>query len=76
MVDSYFQGERESGSVLGPIRKVSIPEVHVSHFGVIPESEPGKWHLTHQHRRVAAVCMTELARKCVPSLTCPYMRRW
>ena len=31
-----------------------------SAFGVIPKSEPGKWHLTHQHRRVA-VCMTELA---------------
>ena len=37
-----------------------MPEVHVSPFGVIPKSEPGKWHLTHQHRRVA-VCMTELA---------------
>ena len=73
MVDSYFQGERESGSVLDLIRKVSMPEVHVSHFVVIPESEPGKWHLTHQHQRVAAA---ELARKCVPSLTCPYMRRW
>ena len=45
VVETYLQGEREGGRVLGPFRKDLMPEVHVSPFGVIPKSEPGKWRL-------------------------------
>ena len=45
VVESYLREERESGRVLGPFRRDLMPEVHVSPFGVIPKSEPGKWRL-------------------------------
>ena len=45
VVETYLQGEQEGSRVLGPFRKDLMPEVHVSPFGVIPKSEPGKWRL-------------------------------
>lgn len=38
VVESYVQGEREAGRLLGPW-------VQVSPFGVIPKKDPGKWRL-------------------------------
>lgn len=31
--------------MLGPFQRSQFPEVHVSPFGVIPKSDPGKWRL-------------------------------
>ena len=45
VVEGYIQGEREMGRLLGPLNRESFPDVHVSPFGVIPKSEPGKWRL-------------------------------
>ena len=45
VVEEYLHGEREAGRLLGPFRRSLFPEVHVSPFGVIPKSEPGKWRL-------------------------------
>ena len=45
VVDEYIQREREAGRLLGPFKRQDWPSVHVSPFGVIPKSEPGKWRL-------------------------------
>ena len=45
VVEEYIHKEREAGRLLGPFQPSAFPEVHVNPFGVIPKSEPGKWHL-------------------------------
>ena len=45
VVEQYIRSECEAGRLLGPLERSSYPQVHVSPFGVIPKSEPGKWRL-------------------------------
>ena len=45
VVEEYLYGEKEAGRLLGPFRPSLFPDVHISPFGVIPKSEPGKWRL-------------------------------
>ena len=45
VVGSYITREKEAGRLLGPVPRNTLPEVHVSPFGVIPKSEEGKWRL-------------------------------
>ena len=45
VVEKYIGVECEAKRVLGPYVKSHFPYVHVSPFGVIPKSEPGKWRL-------------------------------
>ena len=34
-----------SGRVIGPLPLHSVPQLHISSFGVIPKKTPGKWRL-------------------------------
>lgn len=45
VVREYIQKECEAGRILGPLDPQLFPEVHVSRFGVIPKTDPGKWRL-------------------------------
>ena len=44
-VERYIGSEREARRLLGPMERNRFPQVHISPFGVIPKSEPGKWRL-------------------------------
>ena len=44
IIDNYLANEMKNGRVLGPFPKGSIPQVQISHQGVIPKkSNPAKW---------------------------------
>ena len=46
VVDNYLQIEITAGRVVGPFSVKSLPEVHISRFGVIPKNHnPDKWRL-------------------------------
>lgn len=45
VVERYIGVECEARRVLGPLERSRFPRVHISPFGVIPKSEPGKWRL-------------------------------
>ena len=46
IVDDYLQNEITAGRVVGPFPAKSLPEVHISRFGVIPKNHhPDKWRL-------------------------------
>ena len=45
VVEKYIGGECAAKRLLGPFDRSRFPHVHVSPFGVIPKSEPGKWRL-------------------------------
>ena len=46
VVDNYLQNETTAGRVVGPFLAKSLPEVHISWFGVIPKNHhPDKWRL-------------------------------
>ena len=45
VVERYIGAECEARRLLGPLERSRFPQVHVSPFGVIPKSEPGKWRL-------------------------------
>ena len=45
VVEQYISAECEARRLLGPLDRSKFPQVHVSPFGVIPKSEPGKWRL-------------------------------
>lgn len=45
VVEKYIGGECAAKRLLGPFDRSHFPHVHVSPFGVIPKSEPGKWRL-------------------------------
>ena len=45
VVEQYIGSECDARRLLGPLEKSSYPQIHVSPFGVIPKSEPGKWRL-------------------------------
>ena len=53
MVRDYLAKECLLGRVLGPFDPASLPEVHVSRFGVIPKGQPasGASSSTCHHRR-------------------------
>ena len=45
-IDEYLQNELDKGRVAGPFVHPPWPNLHVSHFGVIPKKhQPGKWRL-------------------------------
>ena len=44
-VEKYIGGECAAKRLLGPFDRSQFPHVHVSPFGVIPKSKPGKWRL-------------------------------
>ena len=45
VVEQYIGVECEARRLIGPLDRTKFPQVHISPFGVIPKSEPGKWHL-------------------------------
>ena len=45
VVDDYITKECAAGRILGPFYPHMFPEVQVSRFGVIRNSEPGSWRL-------------------------------
>jgi len=45
VVDNYLLSEVSIGQVVGPFLPRAVPHVHISRFGVIPKSQPGKWRL-------------------------------
>ena len=45
VVDQYLLTEHSLGRVTGPFVSPLFPNLHVSWFGVIPKSQPGKWRL-------------------------------
>ena len=44
-VSKYLEEEIAKGRIIGPLNARSLPEVHVSPFGVIPKGSTGKWRL-------------------------------
>lgn len=44
-IEAYLGEETSLGRIAGPFSRHQFPEVHVSRFGVIPKSTPGKWRL-------------------------------
>ena len=45
VVREYLAKECSEGRVLGPLLPTTLPQVHTSHFGVIPKGSTGKWCL-------------------------------
>ena len=45
VVDEYLANELKESRIAGPFKKGSIPDAHVSRFGVIPKKSSGKWQL-------------------------------
>ena len=45
VVTQYLESECRAGRVVGPLSIEEFPFVHISRFGVIPKSTPGKWRL-------------------------------
>lgn len=46
VIDQYLRTELEKGRVAGPFSIASIPNLHISRFGIIPKKyQPGKWWL-------------------------------
>ena len=46
VVRDYLEAELRRGTMLGPLSREEVPEVHLNRFGVIPKSsQPGKWRL-------------------------------
>ena len=43
IVDENLGREVAAKRLLGPLTRDSLPAVHISPFGVIPKSQPGKW---------------------------------
>jgi len=45
-VEKYLAEEITAGRVAGPFQKSSVPQAHVSQFGIIPKNhQPNKWRL-------------------------------
>ena len=45
-VNQYLADEIDQHRIAGPFRKSTIPQAHISRFGVIPKShQPNKWRL-------------------------------
>ena len=45
VVDEYLANELKECRIAGPFKKGSIPDAHVSRFGVSPKKSAGKWRL-------------------------------
>ena len=46
VIDQYLRSELEKGHVAGPFFIAPIPNLHISHFRIIPRKyQPGKWRL-------------------------------
>ena len=46
VIDQYLRTELEKGCVAGPFSIALIPNLHISHFGIIPKKyQPEKWGL-------------------------------
>ena len=45
VIAQYVESECRAGRVVGPLSMEEFPFVHISRFGVIPKSAPGKWRL-------------------------------
>ena len=46
VVEDYLQKEVALGRVIGPFSLSRVPNLQISHFGVIPKNhQPGKWRL-------------------------------
>ena len=45
IVTDYLSTEISLGRVGGPFPPKAVPQVHISHFGVIPKGQTGKWRL-------------------------------
>ena len=46
VIDQYLRMELEKGRVAGPFSIALIPNLHISHFGIIPKKyQPEKWGL-------------------------------
>ena len=44
-VEEFLSGECEARRVIGPLSASALSFLHISRFGVIPKSTPGKWRL-------------------------------
>ena len=53
IVNKYLANELKESRIAGPFNKLSIPDAHISRFGVIPKKSAGKWRLivdlSHPH---------------------------
>ena len=45
IVTDYLNIEISLGRVAGPFPPKAVPQVHISHFGVIPKGQTGRWRL-------------------------------
>ncbi|XP_065918904.1 uncharacterized protein [Dysidea avara] len=45
VVDEYLANELKESRIVGPFKKYSIRNAHISRFGVIPKKSSGKWRL-------------------------------
>ena len=45
VVDTNLAEEMENKRVVGPFLQATIPEAHISRFGIILKPHSGKWHL-------------------------------
>ena len=45
VIDNYVKEEIRLGSIAGSFKEHPFRNIHINHFGVIPKSTPGKWHL-------------------------------
>ena len=45
MIQDYLRAEIKEGRIIGPLDPKEHPYIHLSRFGVIPKSMPGKWRL-------------------------------
>ena len=45
VVWDYLVRECMEGRIIGPLPLSDFPRIHISRFGVIPKSSPGKWRL-------------------------------
>ena len=45
IVTNYLSMEIPLGRVVGPFLPRAVPQLHISHLGVVPQGQTGKWRL-------------------------------
>lgn len=45
VTEKYLVEELQPGGLLGPFSPAELPQVHINRFGVIPNSQLGKWRI-------------------------------
>jgi len=55
VVEEYLATELSQSRIASPFRKETVPNAHISRFGVIPKKATGKWICLIRHQQVLMI---------------------